>query len=139
MQEAQAAQAQAQAQANVQAQEQIAMQEVQKQQALTAEKIAIEEAKSNFAIKQMQMEAEMKQVLMAKEFEYNMQLASGKMDAEKGKQTEAEDRKDNRTKIQASQQSELIDQRQNEGKPKNFESKGNDVMGSFDLSSFDPN
>ena len=130
---------QAQAQANAEANEKIAMQEVQKQQALTAEKIAIEEAKSNFAIKQMQMEAEMKQVLMAKEFEYNMQLANGKMEAEKGKQTTAEDRKDDRTKIQATQQSELIDQRQNEGKPKNFESKGNDVMGSFDLSSFDPN
>jgi hypothetical protein len=32
----------------------------------------------------------------------------------------------------------LIQQRQTEGMPKNFESQGNDVMGGFDLSSFDP-
>ena len=135
---AQMRQKQAEAQAMAQAQEQIAMQEVQKQQALTAEKIAIEKAKADFEIQRMQMEAQMKEQLMAKEFEYNMQLSQGKVAAEKTKQTEAEDRKDKRTKLQATQQSELIQQRQTDGMPKNFESQGNDVMGNFDLSSFEP-
>ena len=131
-------QKQAEAQAQAQVQEQIAMQEVQKQQALTAEKIAIEEAKAQFEIQRMQMEAQMKQQLMAKEFEYNLQLSQGKLQADQAKLSEAEDRKDKRTKLQATQQSELIQQRQTDGTPKNFESQGNDVMGSFDLSSFEP-
>ena len=50
-----------------------------------------------------------------------------------------EDRKDERTKIQATQQSELIDQRKNEKPPKNFESAGNDIIGGgFDLEAFEP-
>jgi hypothetical protein len=56
-----------------------------------------------------------------------------------GKEKEKEDRKDKRTKIQASQQSELIDQRKNEKPPKNFESAGNDTLsGDFNLGGFDP-
>ena len=54
-------------------------------------------------------------------------------------ETSKEDRKDNRTKIQASQQSELINQRETKAGPKNFESSGNDVMqGGFNLGSFEP-
>ena len=50
-----------------------------------------------------------------------------------------EDRKDERTRIQASQQSELIEQRNKEKPPKNFESEGNDTMtGDFNLGMFDP-
>ena len=50
-----------------------------------------------------------------------------------------EDRKDRRTKIQATQQSEMIDQRNSGKPPKNFESAGNDILGGgFDLGSFDP-
>ena len=52
---------------------------------------------------------------------------------------EKEDRKDERTRIQATQQSELIDQRKGEKSPKNFESAGNDILGGgFNLGSFDP-
>ena len=51
----------------------------------------------------------------------------------KNKETEKEDRKDERTKIQASQQSELIDQRKKDKPPKNFESASNDVVGNFNL------
>jgi hypothetical protein len=130
---------QAQAEANAQASEKAAMAEVQKQQALTAEKVAIEQAKSQFEIQRMEREAQIKKQLMAAEFEYNMQLAQAQLGATKQKEAEIEDRKDKRVKIQGTQQSELIQQRQTEGMPKNFESQGNDVMGGFDLSSFDPN
>ena len=55
------------------------------------------------------------------------------------KETEKEDRKDERTRIQASQQSELIDQRNTQKPPKNFESAGNDILGGgFGLNAFDP-
>jgi len=55
------------------------------------------------------------------------------------KDTVKEDRKDNRSKMQASQQSELIDQKQNNKPPKNFESSGNDILGGdFSLGAFDP-
>ena len=129
---------QAQAQANAEASEKAALAEVQKQQALTAEKVAIEQAKSQFEMQRMQTEAQIKKQLMATEFEYNMQLAQAQIGAAKSKEAEIEDRKDKRVKIQGTQQSELIQQRQTEGMPKNFESQGNDVMGGFDLSSFDP-
>jgi hypothetical protein len=41
--------------------------------------------------------------------------------------------------MQASQQSELIDQRAKDAPPKNFESKGNDTLGGgFDPGAFEP-
>ena len=129
---------QAQAQANAESSEKAAMAEVQKQQALTAEKVSIEQAKANFEMQRMQAEAQIKKELMATEFQYNIQLAQAAGSATQQKEKEIEDRKDKRVKIQGTQQSELIEQRQNEGMPKNFESQGNDVMGGFDLSSFDP-
>ena len=76
---------------------------------------------------------------MQLEFQMNMQLKQMEVRAGSGKEKEKEDRKDKRTKIQASQQSELIDQRKNEKPPKNFESAGNDILsGDFNLGGFDP-
>ena len=64
---------------------------------------------------------------------------SAEVEGMKGREREKEDRKDERTKIQATQQSELIDQRNSGKPPKNFESAGNDILGGgFDLGSFDP-
>ena len=67
-----------------------------------------------------------------------MKLKEMELKVVKQKDTEKEDRKDERTKIQASQQSELIDQRSNNKPPQNFESMGNDTLGGIDLGSFDP-
>jgi hypothetical protein len=67
-----------------------------------------------------------------------MKLKEMELKIIKQKDTEKEDRKDERTKIQASQQSELIDQRTKNSPPKNFESMGNDTLGGIDLGSFDP-
>jgi hypothetical protein len=129
----------AQAQANAESSEKAAMAEVQKQQALTAEKVAIEQAKAGYEMQRMQAEAQIKKELMATEFEYNMQLAQASVAATQQKEKEIEDRKDKRIEKEGTQQSELIQQRQTEGMPKNFESSGNDVMGGFgDLSSFGP-
>mgnify|MGYP003625058346 CR=1 FL=1 len=129
---------QAQAQASAQLAEQTALSETQKQQVLTEQKVQLENAKSQLDIKKMEMEAQIKQQLMQQEFEYNMQLAQATAKRETNREAEIEDRKDNRTKLQATQQSELIDQRKNDLLPKNFESAGNDTMGGFGLEQFGP-
>jgi len=137
-QAAQQANIQAQAQANAQASEAAALAEVQKQQALTQEKVSIEQAKSQFEIQRMQTEAQIKKQLMAEEFNYQIQLARARAEAERDKEKEIEDRKDERTRIQATQQSEMIAQRQNDELPKNFESAGFDTLGGFGLEQFEP-
>ena len=130
---------QAQAQANIQQQQASAQMEMQKQQSLASTTISIEQAKSQFEIEKMYQEAEIKKMLMQQEFEYNMQLKGGETQQKSQGEKEKEDRKDKRTKIQATQQSELIDQRKNDKPPKNFESSGNDIMGGIgDMSSFGP-
>jgi len=112
---------QQQAQANADAAQQAAESEVQKQQALTAEKVSLEEAKSQFEIQRMQTEAQIKRELMAEEFNYQMQLEQMKGNREIQREQEIEDRKDNRTRIAGTQQSQMISQRQNNEMPKDFE------------------
>jgi hypothetical protein len=107
--QAQLANIEAQAQANAKASEQAAMAEVQKQQALTEVKVNVEQAKSQFEIQRMQTEAQIKKELMAEEFNYQMQLAQVRANAEADKEQEIEDRKDKRIRMQGTQQSELID------------------------------
>ena len=137
-QQAQQANIQAQAQANAELAEKTALAETQKQQVLTEQKLQLEKAKSDFEVQKMEREAQVKKGLMELEFNFNMQLAQAqgqtKIDEDKFK----EDRKDQRTKIQATQQSELIDQRKNDLLPKNFESAGNDSLGGFGLEQFTP-
>jgi len=124
---------QAQSQANAQLAEQAALNEVQKQQALAQTEIQIEQAKSQFEIQRMEQQAMIKKQLMAEEFQYQLQLAQ--MDRQNVTQKEAqiEDRKDKRTKIQATQQSQMISQRQNDTLPTDFESAGDTSLGGFGL------
>ena len=129
---------QAQAQAQQQSSEAAAMQEVQKQEALAQTQIQIEQAKSQFEIQRMEQEALIKKQLMAEEFQYQLQLAQMEAQGKQVKEKEIEDRKDKRTKIQASQQSQMISQRQNDTLPTDFESAGNDNLGGFGLEQFGP-
>ncbi len=130
---------QAQAQANAQAQQVAAQAEVQKDQALFQTKAQLEQMKAQLERQKMQQEVEAKKELMALEFQYNMQLKGIEVEGQKQKESQKEDRKDERTKLQATQQSELIDQRKNDSPPKNFESSGNDILGSgFGLGTFEP-
>ena len=137
-QAAQLANIQAQGQSNAQASEAAALAEVQKQQALAETKVQIEKAKSEFEINKMEQEALIKKQLMAEEFQYKMKLAQIQADAQAMKEKQIEDRKDQRVKIQGTQQSELIDQRKNDLLPKDFESSGNDNLGGFGLEQFEP-
>ena len=129
---------QAQTQSNTQAAEAAAAADMQKQQALAQSKIQISQAQSQFDIAKMEREAAIKKELMEFEFNLNMQLKSQEMQVIKDKESNKEDRKDQRTKIQATQQSELIEQRKGNTGPKNFESKGFDNLDGFGLEQFEP-
>ena len=130
---------QAQSQANIQAQQSAAQMEMQKEQAKAQAQIGLEQMKSQLDSQKMEMEVSFKERLMEKEFQYNIQLKQMENQTVGSKEKEKEDRKDQRTKIQATQQSEMIDQRNNQKPPKNFESAGNDILGGgFDLGAFDP-
>ena len=130
---------QLQSQANAQAQQVAAQAEVQKNQAITASKAELEQLKAQIDTQKMQQEVMHKKELMQLEFQFNMQLKNLEVDGQKTREKEKEDRKDERTKIQATQQSEMIDQRNTGKPPKNFESAGNDILGGgFDLGVFDP-
>jgi len=130
---------QMQSQMNQQAAQAAAQGEVQKNQALTASQGELEQLKGQLASQKMEQEVEHKKELMQLEFQMNMQLKGMEVDGKKTGEKEKEDRKDERTKIQATQQSEMIEQRNGGKPPKNFESAGNDILGGgFDLGSFDP-
>ena len=130
---------QAQTQSNTQAAQAAAQVELQKNQVMTQSQAQLEQAKAGIDIQKLQAEANIKKELMALEFQYNMQLRGAESDNLKQREKEKEDRKDERTKIQATQQSEMIEQRKSGKAPKNFESSGNDILGSgFDLGMFDP-
>jgi hypothetical protein len=130
---------QAQTQSNAQAAQAAAQVDVQKEQALAQGKAQFEQMKAQIDSQKMQQEAQLKKELMALEFQYNMQLKGVEVEGLKNREKEKEDRKDERTKIQATQQSEMIEQRKSGKPPKNFESTGNDIMsGNFNLGSFDP-
>lgn len=130
---------QAQAQANAQAQQIAAQAEMQKEQASMQTKAQLEQIKGQIEQQRMMAEVAAKKELMALEFQYNMQLKGIEVDGQKAREAAKEDRKDERTKMQASQQSELIEQRQKQTPPKSFESGGNDIMGGgFGLGTFEP-
>jgi len=129
---------QAQSQANAQSAQAGAAAEIQKQQGIAESKVQIAQAQSQFDIAKLEREAQIKKELMEFEFQLNMRLKEQDNQVINNKEKYKEDRKDKRTKIQASQQSELIDQRKSGKPPKNFESAGFDSLGGFGLEQFDP-
>ena len=129
---------QAQSQANAQSAQASAEADMQKQQALAQTESQIEQVKAQLEMQKLEREAQIKMELMQREFELNMQLKQAEMQVINERDAYKEDRKDKRTKIQASQQSELIDQRKNNKLPKDFESAGFDTLGGFGLEQFEP-
>jgi len=129
---------QAQSQSNAQSSQAAAAAEIQKQQGIAESKVQIAQAQTQFDISKLEKEAAIKKELMQFEFELNMKLKEAESNVINDKEKYKEDRKDERTKIQASQQSELIDQRKSGKPPKNFESAGFDNLGGFGLEQFDP-
>jgi len=130
---------QAQTKSNTESAQAAAQAEIQKEQVLAQTKGQLEQMKSGLEIQKLTKEAELKKELMGLEFQFNMRLKGIEVDGVKEREKQKEDRKDERTKIQATQQSEMIEQRKSGKPPKNFESSGNDILGGgFGLDSFDP-
>jgi hypothetical protein len=129
---------QAQTQSNTQAAQAAAELDMRKEQMSTQSKAQLSEVEHSFEMQKLQAEAELKKQLMIHEFELNMRLKQMETQVINSKEQYKEDRKDKRTKIQATQQSELINQRQTGKPPKDFESAGFDALGGFGLEQFEP-
>ena len=114
---------QAQAQANAEQTQAAAQAEMQKQQALAQTEIQVEQAKNQMKQQQMQLDNQLQQQLMEAKFGYDQQLKQMDLQRMSEKEKDIEDRKDERTRIQATQQSQMINQRQNDSMPTNFESQ----------------
>jgi hypothetical protein len=128
----------AQTESNAQAAQAAAQAEAQKNQVVTESKSQLASLENELDIKKLEREAEIKKELMQHEFNLNMQLKQAESDVIKDKEKYKEDRKDERTRIQASQQSDMIEQRKKDLPAKKFESAGFDNLGGFDLEQFEP-
>ena len=119
---------QAQADAQASSAEKAAMSEVQKQEAISGSKVQYEQAVNQFEIQRMQIASQLKQQEMEFQHQFDMQLKGMEVEAMKTKEASIEDRKDKRSKMEATQQSELISQRQNDLLPKNFEDQNTSAV-----------
>jgi hypothetical protein len=128
---------QMQTQSNIQSSQASAQAALQKVQAEAQAKAQLAQSQMQFDIQRMQAEAQIKEQLMQVEFEYNMQLKGMEVNQIKQLDMDKEKAKDNRTKLQATQQSKLIEQRQKDLPAMSFESE-EDSLDGFDLSQFNP-
>jgi hypothetical protein len=111
----------AQGQAQADTAEKTAMAEVQKQEAVTNTKVQFEQSKNQMEIERMQIQSELEMQKMQRRFEFDLQLKQMDMQAIGEKEKMIEDRKDKRIKMEGTQQSEMITQRNVDGPPIDFE------------------
>ena len=116
----------AQADAQAQTAERTAMAEVEKQQAITSTKVDFEQSKNQMEIQRMNTQTQLDMQKMARKFEYDRQLKQMEVDALSSKEQMIENRKDKRIKIEGTQQSRMITQRQNEMLPIDFETNADE-------------
>jgi hypothetical protein len=109
----------------------------QKAEAETNSKVTIEQAKSQFEIAKLNKEAQLKLMLMEREFNYQMTIQGQTAQQLSERENKREDKKSERISQQNSEQSELINQRQTKGAPLKFESN-EDSLDGFHLGEFDP-
>jgi hypothetical protein len=130
-QENQQANIKAQADAQADSAEKIAMSEVQKQEAISGSKVQFEQASNQMEIQRMNLAAQLKQQEMQMQHQFDLQIKQMEMKATGQKEQEIENRKDKRIKMEGTQQSELIAQRQNDSEPIDFEEKDGMNMEAF--------
>ena len=68
----------------------------------------------------MQIEADIKKQMLELQYGYDMKLKSMEIQQGNQKEKDIEDRKDQRTRLEGTQQSQMITQRQNQDLPLNF-------------------
>jgi len=116
---------QSQAKANAESAEKAAMYEVQKREAMAQTELQVEQGKSQFKIQQMQAEMQNDMAIAEQKFQFDMQLKQMDLKEITTREQFIEDRKDQRTKLQATQQSALIQQRQDGLLPTDFADQPN--------------
>ena len=145
---------QVQADANAKAAKEAEMAKAQAEQIKTQSKGQLSQIENELAIKKMEIEAMTKKELMRYEFELNKKLKMMELEAQKelmGIQTKnqediaeknnqsAEKRERMKASAKPATGGKSTSGPPSSGKPsKSFESKGNDVLGSIDLSRFEP-
>ena len=128
---AQQANIKAQAEAQSQAAEKTAMAEVQKQQAISGANVEYEKAKSEFEKDRMQLQAQLDQQKIMQQHKNDMELKQLEVSNQKQKEKEIEDRKDKRIKMEGTQQSKMIQQRQTDSPAIDFEAESGLDMSPF--------
>jgi hypothetical protein len=126
-----------QAQQQMQVQEMASQAAIQKIQLESQAKMQLKQAEIAFEIEKLKAEADLKKMLMAEEFGYQMQIAGIKETAIADRDMMKEDSKAKRISQQNSEQSKLINQRKNNLPPLNFESN-EDTLDGFDMAEFEP-
>ena len=122
-----------QAQANIQQQQAAAELEMQKKQTESQMASQLEQLKAELESKRMMQESQIKQQLLQLEYQLKGKLEEGSASNNDFEmQKYKEDRKDERTKIQATQQSELINQRNEKQPSKDFQ-KEEEPKSPFDV------
>jgi len=111
----------AQAESQADANEKIAMNEVQKQEAISGSKVQYEQARTQMEIQKMNNQAQLDMQKMQMQHEFDMQLAQVQSQANAQSNSAKEAAKDKRIKMEGTQQSKMITQRQNQMLPINFE------------------
>jgi hypothetical protein len=135
----QAAQAAAVAQAEAQGQAQIEIEKAKAEAAQIKTESTLQVANNNneLEIKKLQFEAQTKKELMQFEYDLNVKLKELELSAQKelvDKQSETQERIADKKLTTSS----IAGPPKTEKPKKSFESKGNDVLGGFDLSRFEP-
>jgi len=112
-----AAQSEAQAAAN----EEIAMHEVQKQEAISGSKVQYEQSRTQMEIQKMQTQAQLDMQKMQMQHGFDVELANMQLKQQQELKNQQEEAKDKRIQMEGTQQSKMIDQRKNNLLPIDFE------------------
>jgi hypothetical protein len=126
-----------QAQIQQQSQQLAAQTAAQNIQLETQSKMQLKQAEVAFDIEKLKNEAQLKLMLMDKEFQMNMQLRGMEVESLSKREQDKEDAKAKRISQQNTEQSKLINQRKNNLPPMSFESN-EDSLDGFDLAEFEP-
>ena len=111
----------AQSEAQAAANEKIAMNEVQKQEAISGSKVQYEQARTQMEIQKMQTQAQLDMQKMEMQHQFDMAIAKLQADTASKNNDKKEQAKDKRIKMEGTQQSKMIDQRKNDLLPIDFE------------------
>ena len=129
---------QVQGQSQAQAAQAEAAARQQEMQTKTQTELAVVQAKSQAKMAELDKESQVKMLLMEKEFYYNMTLRGVEVDGQMSKEKYKEGEKGKRQDRNNTQASKMIDQRNGNKAPINFESGLDNLSGELGISDHEP-